>query len=85
MTDWVLIGLLVAIVVFALLTVETSDLLYAVLSFCAMCITVGGFFWILHAPLVAMFQLLVYAGAVVALFVVTLMLTTREEGEQLDY
>jgi NADH:ubiquinone oxidoreductase subunit 6 (subunit J) len=71
-------------VIFALLSVETGDLLYAILSFCAMCITIGGFFWILGAPLVAMFQLLVYGGAVVALFIATIMLTTREECERLD-
>ena len=64
---------------FAILTVELKDVLYAILSFCGMCITVGALFWILNAPYVAVFQLLVYAGAIVALFIAAVMLTTRKE------
>jgi len=64
---------------FAILTVELKDILYAILSFCGMCITIGALFWILNAPYVAVFQLLVYAGAIVALFIAAVMLTTRKE------
>ena len=64
----------------ALLTVELKDILYAILSFCGMCILLGAIFWILNAPYVAVFQLLIYAGATVALFIATVMLTTREGG-----
>ena len=64
---------------FAILAVELKDILYAILSFCGMCITVGALFWILNAPYVAVFQLLVYAGAIVALFIAAVMLTTRKE------
>ena len=64
----------------ALLTVELKDILYAILSFCGMCILLGVIFWVLNAPYVAVFQLLIYAGATVALFIATVMLTTREEG-----
>ena len=63
----------------ALLTVELKDILYAILSFCGMCILIGIIFWILNAPYVAVFQLLVYAGAIVALFIAAVMLTTRKE------
>ena len=63
----------------ALLTVELKDILYAILSFCGMCILLGVIFWVLNAPYVAVFQLLIYAGATVALFIATVMLTTREE------
>lgn len=72
-----LMGLTLA---FAFLTVELRDILYAILSFCGMCIAIGAFFWLLNAPYVAVFQLLVYAGAIVALFIATVMLTTREES-----
>ncbi|MCD6446178.1 NADH-quinone oxidoreductase subunit J [Candidatus Bathyarchaeota archaeon] len=65
---------------FALLTVELKDILYAILSFCGMCVTIGALFWLLNAPYVAVFQLLIYAGAIVALFVATVMLTTRKES-----
>ncbi|RLI21082.1 NADH-quinone oxidoreductase subunit J, partial [Candidatus Bathyarchaeota archaeon] len=37
-------------------------------------------FWLLNAPYVAVFQLLIYAGAIVALFVAAVMLTTRKES-----
>jgi len=67
-------------VVFALLTVEVRDILYAILSFCGMCITIGAVFWLLNAPYVAVFQLLIYAGAIVALFIAAVMLTTRKES-----
>lgn len=67
-------------VVFALLTVEVRDILYAILSFCGMCITIGAVFWLLNAPYVAVFQLLIYAGAIVTLFIAAVMLTTRKES-----
>jgi len=66
-------------VLLAILTVELKDILYAILSFCGMCILVGVIFWTLNAPYVAVFQLLVYAGAIVALFIAAVMLTTRKE------
>ena len=71
---------MVLTVAFALLTVELKDILYAILSFCGMCVTIGALFWLLNAPYVAVFQLLIYAGAIVALFVATVMLTTRKES-----
>ena len=66
-------------VLLALLTVEVKDILYAILSFCGMCILMGIIFWTLNAPYVAIFQLLVYAGAIVALFITAVMLATRKE------
>ena len=66
-------------VLLAILTVELKDILYAILSFCGMCILIGVIFWTLNAPYVAVFQLLVYAGAIVALFIAAVMLTTRKE------
>jgi len=74
------IVLMVLTVAFALLTVELKDILYAILSFCGMCVTIGALFWLLNAPYVAVFQLLIYAGAIVALFVAAVMLTTRKES-----
>lgn len=67
-------------VIFALLAVEEKRILYAVMSFSGMCITIGALFWILNAPYVAVFQLLVYAGAVVTIFLAAIMLTSQKEG-----
>jgi len=73
------IGLIILTVLLALLTVELKDILHAILCMCGMCISIGALFWLLSAPYVAVFQLLVYAGAVIALFTTTVMLTKRTE------
>ena len=72
--------LMVLVAIQAIITVEIKNILYSVISFCGMCITIGALYWLLSAPYVAVFQLLIYAGAVVALFLAALMLTTRKEG-----
>ncbi|MEA2090442.1 MAG: NADH-quinone oxidoreductase subunit J [Thermoproteota archaeon] len=79
LNDLLQIALIVLMVLLALLTVELKDMLHAVLCLCGMCISVGALFWLLNAPYVAVFQLLVYAGAVIVLFVATVMLTKRRE------
>ncbi|HML03268.1 MAG TPA: NADH-quinone oxidoreductase subunit J [Candidatus Bathyarchaeia archaeon] len=71
---------MVIAIVLALATVELRDILHAIISFCGMCITIGALYWLLDAPYVAVFQLLIYAGAIVALFTATVMLTTRKES-----
>jgi len=77
--DLLQIVLIVLSVLLALLTVELKDMLHAVICLCGMCITIGALFWLLNAPYVAVFQLLVYAGAVIVLFIATVMLTARKE------
>ncbi|MGD8544851.1 MAG: NADH-quinone oxidoreductase subunit J [Candidatus Bathyarchaeota archaeon] len=73
------IVLIVLTVILALLTVELKDLLHATISLCGTCITIGVLFWLLSAPYVSVLQLLVYAGAVIVLFLSAVMLTRREE------
>ena len=77
--DLLQIALIVLTVLLALLTVELKDMLHAVICLCGMCITIGALFWLLNAPYVSVFQLLVYAGAVIVLFIATVMLTARKE------
>lgn len=77
--DLLQIALIVLMVLLALLTVELKDMLHSVVCLCGMCITIGALFWLLNAPYVAVFQLLVYAGAVIVLFIATVMLTARKE------
>lgn len=74
-------ALLFLTVLLAILTVELKRMLQAVLCLCGMCITVGALFWLLNAPYVAVFQLLVYGSAVIVLFVATVMLTERKEEQ----
>lgn len=82
------VGLLVAACFFALLAVQLGDILHAVIALLAMSIALGALFWLMAAPYLAVFQLLVYGGAVVALFTVTVTLTgartERRPGRRLD-
>lgn len=66
-------------VILAFLAVEIKKILYAVICFAGMCTTIGAIFWVLNAPYVAVFQLLIYAGAVVAIFLAAIMLTSKNE------
>jgi NADH:ubiquinone oxidoreductase subunit 6 (subunit J) len=70
---------MVATVIFAVFTIEVKNVLHAVIGFCGMCVTIGGLFWLLNAPYVSVFQILIYAGAVVAIFLAAVMLTTSKE------
>jgi len=71
-------------VLMAILTIELKDLLHAIICLCGMCVTLGAIFWLLNAPYVAVFQLLVYGGAVIVLFIASVMLTVREETTQVE-
>ncbi|MGQ9542736.1 MAG: NADH-quinone oxidoreductase subunit J family protein [Candidatus Bathyarchaeia archaeon] len=70
--------LLISTCVFAMLTVEMKDLLHTIISLACMAISLGAIFWLLNAPYVAVFQILVYAGAVIVLFIAAVMLTRRK-------
>ncbi len=67
--------LLGAACAFALLAVELRDILHAVLALLGMSVCLAGLFWLMSAPFLAIFQLLIYGGAIVALFIVTVTLT----------
>jgi NADH:ubiquinone oxidoreductase subunit 6 (subunit J) len=71
---------MIATVLLAVYAIEVKKILHAVIGFCAMCITIGGIFWILNAPYVSVFQILIYAGAVVGIFLAAVMLTTSKES-----
>jgi len=66
---------------FALLSIEVKNLFHAVIFFALMCISIGAIFWMLNAPYLAVFQLAVYAGAVVALLLAAVILTVGKERE----
>ena len=71
-----LIGLSILL---SILTVELEDLLHSAISLAAMAVSIAGIYWLLSAPYVAVFQLLVYGGAVMVLFLAAIMLTVREK------
>ncbi|MGC8936348.1 MAG: NADH-quinone oxidoreductase subunit J family protein [Candidatus Methanomethylicaceae archaeon] len=69
-------------IIFAVATLEIKKLLYAVLSFCGMCVSIGALYWLLDAHYIAVYQLLVYAGGIVTLFIAALTLTTLKEEKK---
>jgi NADH-quinone oxidoreductase subunit J len=74
-------GLIAVTVAFALGVAGLRNLLYSALSLGGMCICLGGLYWTLYAPYVGLFQMLVYGGAVVVLFVSVIMFI-RSEGNE---
>lgn len=79
MLDLIAVICILLSLVFAILTIELSDLIYAAFSLCGMAITIGLLFGVLSAPYIMIFQLLVYAGATAVLFLAVIMLTKRQE------
>ncbi|MEM2914707.1 MAG: NADH-quinone oxidoreductase subunit J [Candidatus Bathyarchaeia archaeon] len=81
MTNVLIIPIVCIIIIFAVLTILARDIIYAILFFCLLSVSIGGLYFLLNAPYVAVFQMLIYAGAVVVLFIVAVMLTARR-GEE---
>lgn len=75
----IVVILILLAVVFAILTIEIEDVMYAILCFCLMCTFIGLFYFAVNVVYVGIFQLLIYAGAVIALAVAAVMLTSRRE------
>ncbi len=71
--------LLVASVLFAILAVEQSRLYRAVMGLLGVTVAIGVLFFLLGAYQLAVLQLLVYAGGIIALFMIVIMLTRGVE------
>ena len=80
-SELVQFGILAMIIAFAIGAAGLKNLLYAALSLGAMCISLGALYWVLYAPYVGLFQMLIYGGAVVVLFVSVIMFV-RSEGNE---
>lgn len=86
MVDPVFIGVAVLTVGSAIIALETKELIYAAIGLAISMLGIAGFFLLLDAPFVAMFQIAVYVGAVAVLIIFTVMLvrtqalfTTKED------
>ncbi len=79
-TELVQFALVAAAIAFALGAAGLKNLLYAALSLGAMALVLGALYWTLYAPYVGLFQMLIYGGAVVVLFVAVIMFV-RSEGQ----
>jgi len=63
--------IVIATVIFSFIAIEARETLHAIVSFLVMSVFLAVIFFILNAPYAAVFQLLIYAGAVVVLLLVT--------------
>ncbi|MEM2037298.1 MAG: NADH-quinone oxidoreductase subunit J [Candidatus Caldarchaeum sp.] len=71
--------LLAAAVIFAILAVEQAKLVRSVIGLFGYTATLGVLFLVLGAYPIAILQLLVYAGGIVALFIFVILLTRGVE------
>jgi len=74
MADGLFVGLSILTVGSAILSLESRELLYGGIALAVAMLGIAGFFIILDAPFVAMFQIAVYVGAVAVLIIFTVML-----------
>ncbi len=63
----------------AIMALEAREVVYGAVSLAIMFLAMAGFFILLDAPFVAMFQVIVYVGAVAVLILFTVMLVSREK------
>jgi NADH:ubiquinone oxidoreductase subunit 6 (subunit J) len=75
------IVLIAATLLFALMAAGMRDILFAAFSLGGMAVCLGGLYWTLYAPYVGLFQMLIYGGAVVVLFVSVIMFVRSDVDE----
>ena len=78
MVDLVFIGVAALTVGAAIVALETRELIYGAIALAISMLGVAGFFLLLDAPFVAMFQIAVYVGAVAVLIIFTVMLVRTQ-------
>lgn len=89
MADPVFIAIAVLTVGTAIIALEVRELIYGAISLAISMLGIAGFFLLLDAPFVAVFQVAVYVGAVAVLIIFTVMLvrtqalfTTKEDKKR---
>jgi NADH-quinone oxidoreductase subunit J len=78
MVDPVFVGLAVLTVGSAIFALETRELIYGAIGLAISMLGIAGFFLLLDAPFVAMFQIAVYVGAVAVLLIFAVMLVRTQ-------
>src|ERR671921_797136 len=74
MADGLFVGLSILTVGSAIISLESREILYGGIALAVSMLGIAGYFIILDAPFVAMFQIAVYVGAVAVLIIFTVML-----------
>lgn len=78
MVDPVFVGLAVLTVGSAIVALETREIIYGAIGLAISMLGIAGFFLLLDAPFVAMFQIAVYVGAVAVLIIFAVMLVRTQ-------
>ncbi|MEM2141602.1 MAG: NADH-quinone oxidoreductase subunit J [Nitrososphaera sp.] len=78
MVDPIFVGLAVLTVGSAIVALETKELIYGAIGLAISMLGIAGFFLLLDAPFVAMFQIAVYVGAVAVLIIFAVMLVRTQ-------
>src|ERR687896_1733253 len=78
MADPIFIAVAVLTVGTAIIALEARELIYGAIALAISMLGIAGFFLLLDAPFVAMFQILVYVGAVAVLVIFTVMLVRTQ-------
>jgi len=71
MVDGIFIALSIITIGSAIVTLESREILYGGIALAISMLGIAGYFIILDAPFVAMFQIAVYVGAVAVLIIFT--------------
>lgn len=79
MAEPVFIAVSALTVVTAILALESKELIYGGIALAISMLGIAGFFLLLDAPFVAMFQIVVYVGAVAVLIIFTVMLVRTQD------
>jgi NADH:ubiquinone oxidoreductase subunit 6 (subunit J) len=89
MADPVFIAVAVLTIGTAIIALEARELIYGAISLAISMLGIAGFFLLLDAPFVAMFQIAVYVGAIAVLIIFAVMLvrtqalfTTKEDKKR---
>ncbi len=79
MPELAFVALTILAVTTAIYALESKEVVYGAISLAIMLLSMAGFFILLDAPFVAMFQVIVYVGAVAVLIIFTVMLVREEK------
>src|SRR4030042_5294554 len=79
MADPIFIAVAVMTIGSAIVALESRELIYGAIALAISMLGIAGFFLLLDAPFVAMFQITVYVGAVAVLIIFTVMLVRTQD------
>ncbi|MEM3506291.1 MAG: NADH-quinone oxidoreductase subunit J [Candidatus Bathyarchaeia archaeon] len=80
-SDLIHLALVFLLIISSILAIELKDIIKAIMAFCVMSIILAIIFYVLGAPYVAIFQLLIYAGAITVLLLAAIHTIRGKESQ----